>query len=112
MKFSMNELRSLSINDRFLILGGISILLLLLILSPLSEFIERIFQQDELISSNKEYLKNILETDKKVLIQLAEIDALLHVLQSGEVGISFIVDLKVTIGNSLGAFVKIIDDAL
>ena len=112
MKFFINKFNSLTEKYRFLLVGTFSFIFLLLIFSPLSNPIKSTFQQDKLITQNKAYLSGTEKTDRKVLIQLAEIDALLAVLQSGEVGISFIVDLQVKVGQSLSTFSKFINKSL
>lgn len=107
-----NKLNISSAKSRFLLIGITSFVILVLILSPLSNPIKSIVQQDSLIAQNKEYLRSIVKTDRVVLMHLAEIDSLLGVLQSGEVGISFIVDVHVTVGNSLKTFSKVVNSSL
>jgi len=93
-------------------IGVMSFFLLISLLVPFSNPIKTMFNQDELIKQNHVYLNEIIKIDSKKFIQLAEIDALLAVLQSGEVGISFIVDIKAKVGQSLSTFGKMIDRSL
>ncbi len=84
--------------------------LLIATMNPLvSQVFKNLFSQDSLIHQNEAYLKGLAQEDEKQLLQLAEIRSLLYVLQSGDMGISFIVQANVEVGQALAPLSHVTD---
>jgi len=67
--------------------------------------------QDSIIISINSYLNESQRIARNDFVKLSELSALLAPLQSSEVGISFIVDVQVGVGQLLESFTKLVVDA-
>lgn len=95
----------------YLLRGCISLLLIILVMSPFSQFIKGAVNQDSLVSQNEAYLASIEKSDRTNLIMLAELSSFLSVMNSSEVGVSFFVNARVQVGNALSKLTEMTDKA-
>jgi len=96
---------------RFLLLAMICFTLGLTSVSPLSSYISSLFNQNNLVMVNDKYLEGIEKSNRKNLLLLTEIDSLLSVLESSQVGMSLIVDASLKIGKAVTPLSKVVTKA-
>ena len=96
--------------NRYRLLFGTGFLALFLLLQndALHRFSARFIEQ-ELTKQNLAFLNHAEREARGNLIKLAEIFAVLKVIESGEVGISFFVDAQVRVGRALAAFSDLVE---
>ena len=91
---------------------GIASFLLLVVSLFLLHWNTSLVGSDRLYEANMAYLSGIEEQAQKNIIELAEAQSVLNVLQSSDVGISFIVKFQVGIGKELATLTNLIDRAI
>ncbi|MFC1748925.1 hypothetical protein ACFL2V_08960 [Pseudomonadota bacterium] len=96
---------------RFAALAAVSLLLLVATTSPAGEFFSDWFQQNNIVKVNVDYLAQSQKDAEHHFVLLAELEAFLAVLQSSQVGISFIANMEVSIGHALEPLSKLVADA-
>lgn len=84
------------------------VLAFLIYSSPMKSLV----QNHDLVQQNKTYLNGIEQIDRDNLMLLTEIDGVITVLNSSEIGISFFVDAQIKIGHALSAFTRFVGDGL
>jgi len=93
----------------------ISVVIVIIMLSNSNNLPIRSLQNDltldKLALSNQTYLKQAERKAMDDFVMLAEISAFLNVISSSEVGISFIADFNVTVGQALHEFTKGVERA-
>ncbi len=99
----------LSKNRYRLLFGiGFAVLFFLLQIDAVHRFSASFIEQ-ELTRQNLAYLSHVERESRGNLIKLAEIFAVLKVIESGQVGISFIIDAQVRVGRALAAFSDLVE---
>ena len=99
-------------NEKGLLALAASVLFLIMVLglNPASAPDES--ARKKIIDLNTEYLDHIEKESRQEMIKLSEIAAFLDVIESGQVGISFIADVQVTIGKALSKISSMIEKSI
>jgi hypothetical protein len=84
-------------------------IVLLLSFTPLADLVVKYSNQDTLVKSNLKYLENIRNSGVDDMLLTAELSSLLSVVESSNIGISFIADMQVTVGQVLYPLTSIIE---
>ena len=87
--------------------GLMCLLLAAVLLFPLRSPVDGYFNQQSLVQSNEGYLLNMVEKERSELLLLSEINGFLSLIQSSELGVSFLLDAKIQVGNILNPLTDI-----
>ena len=94
---------------KYALLSALGFLMsIVLYVTPMKTMVEN----HTLVKENEAYLQGIEHIDRENLMLLTEIDGVITVLNSSEIGVSFFVDAQVKIGHALSAFTRFISDGL
>ena len=85
----------------------VCLLLVAMLLSPVGQEVDNYFNEQPLIQSNQNYLQNLAKKDRSELLLLSEITGFLSLIQSSELGVSFVLDAQIQVGNILNPLTDI-----
>ncbi len=91
----------------YFLCGIVCLLLVAMLLSPVGQEVDNYFNEQPLIQSNQNYLQNLAKKDRSELLLLSEINGFLSLIQSSELGVSFVLDAQIQVGNILNPLTDI-----
>lgn len=109
---NLNKFKTLSRSQsNYFAVAALSLILLVVLCLPYSSTVNAYFSQHQLMQSNLEYLTELEKKDRNDLLLLAGIDGFLSLVDSSELGVSFIVDAKIQVGSILSPLMDVTKNA-
>jgi len=91
----------------YFLCGLVCLLLVIILLSPMGEELADYFNNQALVQSNHSYLQDLAKKDRSELLLLSEINGFLSFIQSSELGVSFVLNAQIQVGNILNPLTEI-----